>query len=267
MDPVEPPSSPSDTAPSTSHGKSHRSEGTSRHHRRYDRDRDYDFASASARLLARLASRDDRDIKHARTLLVLTTERLESETRRADQAEQRVIDTLHRLRDAHDATTAARTETARANEMVQLYKLQLEYAQREINRAQEILNQVEQERADAEAEAARARSTARRFREDTLVAKAREQGRKEGYQEGLSVGRSMIIGDGRISPARRGERRLPMRPTVDDEEDEVEDDIPIRSRSPVRRPSSTFRISPPQATYAPRPRLPAKYVILLQSDV
>lgn len=204
-----------------------------------------------------MASRDDRDVKHVRTLLVLTTERLESETRRADQAEQRVIDTLHRLRAAHEATTAARAETTRANETVQLYKLQLDYAQREINRAQEILNQVEHERAEAEAEAARARSTARRLREDNLVSKAREQGRKEGFQEGLSAGRSMEgVGDGRISPSRT--RRLPSRPVMDDEDEEQEDDVYIRARSPPRQSSSVFRISPPQSTYAPRPRLPAK---------
>ncbi|KAH8080723.1 hypothetical protein BXZ70DRAFT_910937 [Cristinia sonorae] len=261
VDPVEPPSSPSDSLPSTTHSKSHHSDGASRHHRRYDRDRDHDFTSASARLLARLASRDDRDIKHARTLLVLTTERLESETRRADQAEQRVIDTLHRLRAAHEATSAARAETSRAHETIQMYKLQLDYAQREINRAQEILNQVEQERADAEAEAARARSTARRLREDTLITKAREQGRKEGYQEGLSVGR-MVVMDGRSSPARGMGRRTPMRPTVSDvdEDDAVFDIDSIRPRSaPRRQPSSVFRISPPQSTHAPRPRLPPNF--------
>lgn len=258
VDPVEPPSSPSDSLPSTSHSKSHRSEGTSRHHRRYDRERDHDFTSASARLLARLASRDERDVKHVRTLLVLTTERLESETRRADQAEQRVVDTLHRLRDAHEATTAARAETTRANDTIQLYKLQLDYAQREIHRAQEIVNQVEQERADAEAEAARARSTARKLKEENLITRAREQGRKEGYLEGLSAGRTMLLAEGRGTPTRGSGRRLPMRATVDEDEDDPIDDAPLRSRSPVRRPSSTFRVSPPQSTFAPRPRLATK---------
>ncbi|THH32827.1 hypothetical protein EUX98_g1318 [Antrodiella citrinella] len=249
VDTVEPPSSPSDSLPSTTH-KSHRSDGTSSHHRRrYDRERDEDFTSASARLLARLASRDDRDIKHVRTLLVLTTERLDSETRRADQAEQRVIDTLHRLRAAHEATTASRAETARANETLQLYKLQLDYAQREIHRAQDILNQVENERAEAAAEAARARSTARRLREDNVITKAREQGRREGYQEGLSVGRSMMTAEGRVSP-RAMNRRLPPRPTIDDEDEDV-DDSPVRARSPARRTSSVFRISPLKALMLP----------------
>ncbi|TCD66288.1 hypothetical protein EIP91_001579 [Steccherinum ochraceum] len=262
---VEPPSSPSDSLPSTTHSKTHRSDGSSRHHRRHDRDRDTDFASASARLLARLASRDDRDVKHVRTLLVLTTERLESETRRADQAEQRVIDTLHRLRSAHEATTAARSETARAAEMVQLYKLQLDYAQREINRAQEILNQVDRERADAEAEAARARSTARRLREDNLIAKAKEQGRREGFQEGLSAGRHMVEGEGRPSSLARN-RRLPPRHTVEDEEDEEEEELRARSPPPHRASSATmFQISPPSSTFAPRPQLAMNFEVRQRS--
>ncbi|KAL4253999.1 hypothetical protein ABKN59_003059 [Abortiporus biennis] len=256
VDTVEPPSSSSDSTPSrtkSTHTKSYRSSRNSRQHRSTERgERDYDHLSgSSAKILSRIISRDDRDIKHVRALLVLTTDRLEGETKRADLAEQRVIDTLRRLREANEATALARSEAARAQEELSLYKLQLEHAQREINRAQEILNQVEQERAEAEAEAARSRSTARRFREERLVSSAREQGRQEGYKEGYSRGKNMGFYQAHTT-TRSDDRNFMLQRLQADEESLSydDDDLPqpeeIRPRTPL---------SPPARRLQPRPAL------------
>ncbi|KAI0696358.1 hypothetical protein BC835DRAFT_1222253, partial [Cytidiella melzeri] len=118
-----------------------------------------------------------------RTLLVLTNDKLEAETRRADQAEQRVVDVLHRLRAANEATAIAQAETSRAQQAVRLYTIQLEAAQREISRAQDIVDQVERLRREAEEEAAKARSVARKCREEVVLSRAREEGRQQGYLE------------------------------------------------------------------------------------
>ncbi|KAI0942943.1 hypothetical protein AcV7_002224 [Taiwanofungus camphoratus] len=207
MDPVAR-SSSSDTLPSahSSLAKAHHSSSSSPSprpaRRRADRsdrdrereqghDRDRDRAGAKSKLLARLMHREEGDAHQLRTLLVLTSERLEHETRRADDAERRVGEALQRLRAAHEATMLAQAEAARATAELRLHRARLDEAQREIFRAQELVDRLEQQRLDAEAEAARARDKARRFREDSIVARAREEGRRQGFQEGLSRGRNV----------------------------------------------------------------------------
>jgi hypothetical protein len=82
-------------------------------------------------------------------------------------------------------------------EELRLYKLQLENAQKEINKAQDILQTVEEQRDDAEASAARARDTARKLNEARLVEQAREEGRRLGFEEGIRRGRELGFDDGR----------------------------------------------------------------------
>jgi flagellar biosynthesis/type III secretory pathway protein FliH len=70
-----------------------------------------------------------------------------------------------------------------------LYKAQLENAQREIYRAQDVIDRIAQEKHDAEEDAARARTKARKLQEEKMVMMAREEGRRQGFKEGLSRGR------------------------------------------------------------------------------
>ncbi|KAH9944912.1 hypothetical protein B0H21DRAFT_709408 [Amylocystis lapponica] len=258
MDAVEPTSSPSDTPPSRTRSSLSRSPRSPlspppRHTRtRGDRDRDRDREPSGTRskLLSRLISHEERESTHVRTLLVLTTDRLENETRRADDAERRVVEVLHKLRAAHEATMLAQADAARANEELRMYRYRLEDAQREITRAQDILNDIEQQKADAEAEAARARSTARRFREERLMAQAREEGRRQGFKEGLSRGKD--VGYYEASSGAQGDARYGRRPILVEQMSDEEEDgdgegpgspvvvAPI-PRSPIRadwRPSS-----------------------------
>lgn len=209
--------------------------------------------------------REERDLKHTRSALALTTERLKSETRRADEAEQRIIDALHRLREAHEATLLARSEAARANQELNVYKLQLQNAQQEIARAQEILNQVEQQRIDAEADAARARGAARRLREEKLISKAREQGQQEGFQEGFSRGKTMGYYEARSSEPRSLERRYTpgRRPIfLEQYSDEDEDIINIDNSQGSSSQDSSIPQEPIPSNRIPRPRPAPRYVSL-----
>jgi hypothetical protein len=74
--------------------------------------------------------------------------------------------------------------------------LQLENAQKEIFRAQDIIDQVASQRNEAEAEAVKARTKARRLQEVMLGMLAREEGRRMGYKEGLSIGRRIGYDEG-----------------------------------------------------------------------
>ncbi|KAI0649734.1 hypothetical protein C8Q79DRAFT_1006081 [Trametes meyenii] len=220
-------------------------------------ERDYDSlrSGAPSKPLSRLLPRDLHETRSLRTLLA-TVERLESETRRADEAERRVLEVLRKLRSAHEATMLAQADAARAREELTLYKYRLEDAQREISRAQEIINELEQERNIAQEQAARARSTARRYREEQLMARAREEGRQEGFQEGYSRGKNMgyqeaVVDTEDTEPV--NDRRFQKRPVlVEEVEDEEGEIAPSRYRAgtpaPIflsRAPASDIRINTP----------------------
>ena len=117
----------------------------------------------------------------------------------------------------------AQADVARANMEVRAYKLRLEEAQREIDRAQEIVNMVQREKEEAEAEAARARTTARQFREERLISRALEKGKREGFQQGFARGRDMAWQEERTAQ-RAYDGRWSSRPIFNDEPLEEEDD-------------------------------------------
>ncbi|KAF8555421.1 hypothetical protein OG21DRAFT_902848 [Imleria badia] len=144
--------------------------------------------SRSSHLLARIVSLEE-EVRKINAALVVVTERLEAETSRANVAERRALDYCHRLRIATENCKRAEQESARLREPVKRYELQLENAQKEIFRAQDIIDQVASQRNEAAAEAVKARTKARKLQEEKLVMLAREEGRRMGYQEGLSMGR------------------------------------------------------------------------------
>ncbi|KAH7890194.1 hypothetical protein F5I97DRAFT_1934898 [Phlebopus sp. FC_14] len=153
---------------------------------------------SSSQLLARLIARDEQ-VREVNALLVVTSDRLEAESTRANDAERRALDYFNRLRSVQESRERAEQESARLREELKLYKLQLENAQKEIFRAQDIINQVSAQRNEAEADAARARTKARKLQEEKLVMLAREEGRRQGYKEGLSMGRRVGYDEGRAA--------------------------------------------------------------------
>ncbi|KAH9925032.1 uncharacterized protein BXZ73DRAFT_50137, partial [Epithele typhae] len=236
-------------------------------HRRFASDRDTlrdadgDAASIQAKLLAHLYAPPPRDSRALRTALALTTERLEGETRRAEDAERRVIEVLRKLRASHEATMLAQAEASRTKEELTLYKYRLDDAQREITRANDLIHDLEEQKLEAEAEAARARSTARRYREQQLIIRARAEGRDEGFEEGLVRGKDLgfqeAIGSEPLPP-RETVRRYPqarVEVVADEEEEEVRPTPQVRTRTPapadirVRDPGpSEYRTRTPGAS-------------------
>ncbi|KAI0329765.1 hypothetical protein GY45DRAFT_1371297 [Cubamyces sp. BRFM 1775] len=226
---------------------------------RVERDQESYRSGVPSKLLSRLMPRDHHDTRSLRTIIAVTTERLESETHRADEAERRVVEVLRRLRTAHEATMLAQADAARAREELTLYKYRLDDARRELDRAQEIINELEQEKLEAEAEAARARSTARRYREQQLVARAREEGRQQGFQEGFSRGKDLGYQeaindeDGQDAEVDVEDSRYPKHPVrIEEVEDEEGEIAPSRYRAGTpapdfrsRTPASDIRVRTP----------------------
>lgn len=83
-------------------------------------------------------------------------------------------------------------------ELLRLYQIQLETAQQEIYRAQDVLDAVDKQRLDAEKEAAELRSKNRKLLEDAKLQRAREQGRLQGMREGIEKGRDLGLLEGRL---------------------------------------------------------------------
>jgi len=179
--------------------------------------------------------------KKLNALLMMTSERLDKEIRRANDAERRASEAISLARSANEAKLIAQRDATRANEELRLYKLQYDNAQREIFKAQELIDQIEAERQDAEAAAARARSTARKLKEQNLIIMAREEGRQLGYQEGLATGRRMVyeerarVSDYTEDSASEDEVVLPEQPSN------------IRLRSPTPGTGSRPSSRPPAA--------------------
>lgn len=183
--------------------------------------------------------------KKLSSLLVLTSERLDKEIRRANDAERRASEAIALARSTNEAKLIAQRDSTRANEELRMYKLQYENAQREIYKAQDLIGQIEAERQDAEAAAARARSTARKLKEQNLIIMAREEGRQLGYEEGLATGRRMAF-----------EERMRVSDYTEDSasEDEIllsQHPSNIRLRSPTPGANSRPSSRPPAARQPP----------------
>ncbi|TFK36007.1 hypothetical protein BDQ12DRAFT_263035 [Crucibulum laeve] len=131
------------------------------------------------------------------SLLLLTTERLAQETARANAAERQTQEVLGHLREAVEERRKVEAEARGVREELGLYKVQLDEAQKEIFRAQSIVDRVQQELHDAEDRARRDRDRARKVIQERAVEMAMEEGRREGYRLGLERGRILALGEAR----------------------------------------------------------------------
>ncbi|THH06373.1 hypothetical protein EW145_g4135 [Phellinidium pouzarii] len=142
-----------------------------------------------ARDLIRLLLTEQRESKDAMTVLNRTAERLELETQRADDAERQLQEANERWKLINQARLQVQAETTRVNEELRLYKMQLEAAQSQIARANDMITQTDREKTLAEDEAAKARKLAKKYEMETLIQKARDEGRRLGREQGLREGR------------------------------------------------------------------------------
>ncbi|KAG7441802.1 uncharacterized protein BT62DRAFT_464131 [Guyanagaster necrorhizus] len=105
-----------------------------------------------------------------------------------------VTDTLRRdvqILDAFEQRFAAlRTQLVEATASLSAHKLQLQNAKMELQRAEGIIADVDRQRIEAEVQAAKDRATTRRLLIERKMNEAKEQGYREGYEEGFGMVRS-----------------------------------------------------------------------------
>lgn len=136
--------------------------------------------------------------RELKKLLRSATTQLEAEALRASQAERELQNLTIHLKRINDARLLALQDAIKAKEELKLYSAQLNAAQEEIYRAQDVLRVVDRQRYDAEKAAASSRSAVRRLKQEVLINAAREEGRRMGLQEGLERGRNIGIQDARF---------------------------------------------------------------------
>ena len=263
-----PPGNPLDSMPSTpSRSNSSSPESIYTHETRLDASTPrHSHRHSSDRLsmtkIASILRYDEQQSKDLRRMLLTVTEQLKQESQRADDNERRAREAIQRFRAINEARVAAQQDAARANEELRMYKLQLDYAQKEIFRAQEILESLETQRHDAESSAAKARNVARKLREEGLVDLAREEGHRLGLQEGITRARRLGFDQTRSTPDRRDSRPVQNNPShVDEREDDVRSPTPTQTPfiveprlEPIGEPMITFPQSP-RAASAPNPEV------------
>ncbi|KAJ8496772.1 hypothetical protein ONZ45_g12311 [Pleurotus djamor] len=157
-------------------------------------------------------------VEKLNSLLLLTSTRLTEEASRARAAEEKLTSALSLLTKTRTEQAQVHTHVSSLSTQLDLYKNQLAVAQQEILRAQRVVEDVEKGRREAEESAARARARARRLEEERVVRMAIEQGRREGYKQGLERGRQLAL-------ARAGRRRYVEYEEEEDEEDEEDVDV------------------------------------------
>lgn len=234
MDAYDSPPSPLSATPTQPSRRSTTDKATTRKRR----SKHHDHRSSSYILnntdLAQLLISEEREARELRDAISTLTERLRVETTRADSAEQKLTSTLIKFKEVSGAKVVVQQDFNRVSEELRLYKLQLDNAQKEIHKAQDVIDVLEKERNDAEESAARARSTARKLKEEKLVMQAREDGRREGMQQGFERGRRLGFEEGRAAGYESG-RAAALR--------EFQDDREIQPRSTPPRPVSHRSIS------------------------
>ncbi|KAH7888602.1 hypothetical protein F5I97DRAFT_1935098 [Phlebopus sp. FC_14] len=135
---------------------------------------------------------EEKQAHNLKTMLRLTGEKLDRESRRAkqavaraEQAESRVQELTARLSKAESGKHMVELEAARAQEEIKRRQLQIESLEREVKRLQADVSLLERQRNEADESAARSRDTARKFQMELWTLQAKETGRMEGQRFGV----------------------------------------------------------------------------------
>ncbi|KAI0318454.1 hypothetical protein OF83DRAFT_1242236 [Amylostereum chailletii] len=209
-----------------------------RHDRHSDRDQDRSERESSGKskprhrsdtnsMISIILAEGERQAHHLKTMLRITSERLESETRKADTSETRA--TLAEIRERESKSRAqvaeqgmhnAQLDAARAREETKRFQLQLDTAERELRRVSQELARLERQKTEADQGAAEARDLARKWQaalrdhqawsdgreEGRMIAMHRryDDGRQDGRDEGYEEGREDGYEEGRVDGFREG---------------------------------------------------------------
>lgn len=143
-------------------------------------------------ILGLVLAEEEKQAHKFRSLLRSAGDKLDRETRRANQAvsraehaEARVHELTARVSKVESSKYVVELEAARAKEEIKRYQLQIESLERDVKRLQADVALLEKQRNEADECAARARDTARKFQMELGNVQSRQVGREEGLRYGM----------------------------------------------------------------------------------
>ncbi|KAL0575528.1 hypothetical protein V5O48_006451 [Marasmius crinis-equi] len=151
---------------------------------RYRRERESVYRNTSHNELLRHLIEQEYEGSKMRKTLYMAFAQLEGETQRANELEKQVQETVSRVTSMNQRALNAEAEVRSLREELNLYKIHYEVAQSRILKAQTVLATLRTQKEDAETMARKARGDARKVKEVLGVWKAREEGRKQGFEAG-----------------------------------------------------------------------------------
>ncbi|KAK0210199.1 hypothetical protein DFS33DRAFT_268240 [Desarmillaria ectypa] len=168
-----------------------RSNGKRESREKYKAERSRVLSTASPRDIMELLIDKEFQEKGMRNLLQQMADELYSSSKRRTEAEEtrREILAMQVLENTRNTEKImeARQQALAAQAELGVYKLQLETAEDEILRAQELLTAVEKQRIDAETAASKLKRATRRLKLEAMRQEALERGRQEGFQQGYDM--------------------------------------------------------------------------------
>ncbi|KAF9077656.1 hypothetical protein BDP27DRAFT_483554 [Rhodocollybia butyracea] len=164
-----------------------------------------DRSKSSLKELALLLAVEKNKSESLRLSLDEARKQLDVQSRRIEETEKNLIETTSAFMRANKERLDALQEARVAVDERELYRAQLLAAQSDIDKARNVVKDIDERRVQAERDAAKYKRSARELREERLLFVAREEGRRMGFREGLQraraeVGFFDIAEDGFVTP-------------------------------------------------------------------
>lgn len=157
--------------------------------KRYRAERELAYRGKGTRELLGLLIENEYDASKINKTLSLVLAQKEAETQRAAEAERQVKVLSDSFQRMNENKVAAERESQTLEEELTLYKIQYDLAQKEILKARGTVLALQTQLDAAEQVARKARGEARKVQEALEIWKAREEGRKQGYEAGWNRAR------------------------------------------------------------------------------
>lgn len=147
---------------------------------------------SASTIMSLVLAEEEKQSHHLRSILRSTGDRLDQETRRANQAETKAEFAERRVQELTIRVSAIETgkhyaelDATRANEEIKRHQMRIESLEREVKQLQADIRRLEKQKNEAEESATRARDTARRFQIDLSKQQARDESIEESQRYGL----------------------------------------------------------------------------------
>ncbi|KAJ3907976.1 hypothetical protein F5879DRAFT_986052 [Lentinula edodes] len=194
--------------------------------------------------------------------LILTNERLTQANARNIALETQKEELLVRFVALAKDKASVEADLRTTQESLQLYQAQLELAQKEVNRATDVVRKVDQARVQAENEVARLRSRVRQLETEKSTRRGWEEGWDIGFQEGIERAQAETSLMDRFVPRRRRSSTRMRDGETDDGGGEADDStassslISTRNRKPFIPEDDSYVVSPVSSGAQPAQQSP-----------